>query len=344
MRGGRFGVLILAAFAASPAVSAPTTPERPSAEIARDPNAVLDSDLRGYGEWLGQIDEIETPVQQQMTGLQAVWRRSMNSTMREGIPLIRNYISSALAVIDAADARIAAITVPDFPHLSLGEDLLPSAIVLQIRQFNRQIRAVVASYLPLLDSFTRPQETEAAATRLLANLRLVFESQLVLLRAGQASTPRDYVAWDIAGLQIGFVRAGARIFSAYDPLHPQVDAHLPADLIAIADELDACVLRVDQKLTASLGRLDNAIAEAERLADVNRVAVLRRSRAVIALNRDYIPVARQLSTSLQQAAAAVRGRPLTSDLLMRTFAPLGAVRAGFDDVIQRQNQAMADGP
>lgn len=344
MRGGKFGILILAALAAAPAISAPTTPGRPSSEIVRDPNAAADADLQLYGEWLGRVTQIEDPVQQQLMGLQSAWRQGMSRQPQEGIAQLRAYIQNALVVIDAADAEVARVDVPALSHLQLPEDLLPAGLISQVRQFNREIRTAIASYLPLLDSFGRPREAEAAGMRLIANLRIVFQSQLVMLRAGQAATPSSYVAWDVAGFQIDFVRAAERIFRTFDPVHPSPDARLPADLIAIADDVDAGVLRAEQKLAASLERVDNAVIESEQQADANRVALLRRSRGAIALNRDYFPVARQLSAFLRQAAAAMQGRVLTSALITRLFAPMQPIRAGFDDVAIRQNRALADGP
>lgn len=304
----------------------------------------MDADLQRYGEWLSQVTRIEDPVQQQLTGLQSAWRQGMSAGPEQGISRLRAYIHNALAVIDAADAEIARIEVPALPHLQLSADLLPAGVLPQVRQFNREIRATIASYLPLLSSFARPQQTEAAATRLIANLRIVFESQVVMLRAEQAATPESYVAWDVAGFQVSFVRAAERIFRAFDPIHAHLDAGLPADLITIADEVDAGILRAEQKLMATLERVDNAVAESEQQADASRTALLRRSRAVIALNRDYFPFARQLSAFLRQAAVTMRGRVLTSALINQVFAPLQPIRAGFEDVALRQNRALAENP
>ncbi len=344
MRRGKFAILILAALAATPAASAPTTPARPSADIPRDPVAVLDVEMRRYGQWLTRVMEIEGRVQQQLMGLQPAWRQAMDSPRAEGMRLMRAYIGNALAVIDAADTEIVATTAPEVPNLDLEEDLLPAAIVPQVRRLNRDIRAVVAGYLPLLDTFSRPEGTEVAAQNLIGNLRLVFESQLVLLRAAQTTTPREDADWEITGFQISFLRAAERIFRAFDPMRPRLDTALPADLLAIADELDTAVRRADEKLAESIARLDNLVAEAERMADISSAAVLRRSRAVIAIGQDNLPLARQLSVSLRRGAAAMRGRPVTSELLIEIFAPLRTIRVGFDEVALRQSRALAENP
>jgi hypothetical protein len=336
--------LILAALAASPAVAAPTTPERPSANIARDPIAALDSEMSLYGQWLARVMAVEQRVQQQLIGLQPVWQQGMNLPPGEGIPRLRAYIRNALAAIDAADAEVATIAGPALPHFELPEDLRPPAIIRQVRQLNRDIRAVVAGYLPLIDSFSHPQQTEAAARNLVGSLRLVFVSQLVMARAAQTATPRDQAEWEIAGFQISFLRAAERIFSAFDPMQNRIDASLPADLMAIADELDAAVARAREKLTDSLGTLDRLVTEAERLAEISSVAVLRRARTVIALGRDSLPLASQLAASLREGAAIARGRQITPELLIRIFAPLRAIRTGFNEIAMRQSRAMAESP
>jgi hypothetical protein len=338
-------LLALAVAAASPAAAVPTPSDRPGAEIASDPLARIDADMVRYGAWLQRANEIEVRVQQQLTGMYPALQQMQASggSLDERTGRFRAYIQRAVAEIDAADVEVGALELPRLTGLELPEDLRPATIVIEVRRLNRDIRALLDDFLPLIDAIhSNPQAIQAGATRLYANMRLVFESQIVLLRARQAATPRDDSTWEALSFELSFLRAAFRVFRAYDPFEPRVDRTLPDDLITLADELDGNLRQAREKLDAELAGFNRNLADAEQRGDETRVVALRRVVRVMATIGDYFPFVEQLSTHLREAAGLVRGRPLSQALLTRIFTPLRAVRAGFDQITQHQARLLAD--
>lgn len=345
MQRGKSAILILAAFTTSPLAAAPTPPERPPASVVQEPLMRAHAELQRYGQWLVRVTEIERRVQQQLMGLQPAWQQAMSRPWPQGHAAMREYVRGALAQIDAANAEVAALALPRLEMLELPEDVRPAAMTTQVVRLNGDIRAVIADFLPMMDAMSsNPGAVEPVGVRILGNMRLVFASQLVLIRAQQAVTPREDPEWELAGFEIGFLRGAQRVFQAFDPFRPEVDRTLSTDLIAIAEELEANIESADRKVAADVAEMDAEVAAAERQADENQTRVLRRARAVLAINRDYLPIARRLSAHLRQGADLVRGQIVTPELLTRVFAPLREVRAGFDEVSLRQARAVAETP
>lgn len=343
-RGTSF-LLALTVVAAAPAAAVPTTSERPGAEIASDPVARIDADMVRYGTWLQRANEIEARVQQQLTGMYPALQQmqAASGSFEERTGRFRAYIQRAVAEIDAADAEIGALELPRLTTLELPEDLRPATIITQIRHLNRDMRALLADFLPLIDAIhSNPRAVEAGAMRLYANLRLIFESQIVLLRARQAATARDDTNWEVLSFELSFLRAALRIFRAYDPFEPRIDRALPDDLIALADELDGNLRQAREKLVAELAGLNRNLAEAERRGDGTQATALRRVVRVMETIGDYFPLVEQLSMHLREGAGLVRGRPLSQALLTRIFMPLRAIRGGFDQITLHQARLLAD--
>jgi hypothetical protein len=338
-------LLAIAVVGVPPAAADPVTPDRPGNELVRDPVETADSEAAAFGRWLQQVTVIEAPIQQQMLGLRGAFAEAQaaGGSAETQAGRLRAYVERALTVVDAADAEMAAVELPRLAVLELPADVRPAALVIQIRRLNRDIRAMFASFLPLIGA-TSQREAEAAAAGAISSLQLVFESQIVLMRAHQAVTPREYLDWELISFELGYLRAGLRVFEGYRPFEPQVDERLPADLSAIADELDANLQSARAKYAAELAEQEEALAEATRQADQASVTLLRRSGNVFRISQDYFPLIERLSVHLRSSVSLVRGRPMTEDLLSRVFAPMREIRQGLDDIGRRQARALADTP
>lgn len=333
-----FSFLIVAAFVAAPAAAVPTRTDPRAAEAQPDPLARLNGELTTFGTWLTRATEIELRVQQQLAGLYPALQQGQTS----GEQGIRAYVRRALTEIDAADAELGALELPQLEVLPLPDEMRPATLVAQVRRLNRDIRAVFAGIPPLLDSAgSDPAAFTAGARRLYANMRLIFESQIVLLRAQQAATQRDDVTWEVIGFEVTMLRAAHRIFGAYDPFQASVDRTLSADVVALADELDGNLREARRKLQAELARDQEDLAQAERRGDRAAVRTLQRLIRLTEITADYFPLAERLSAHLRDSAGLLRDRPLSLELLTRVFMPLREMRAALDALTLRHTRELA---
>lgn len=344
MRRLRTVLLLIAACFAWPAVAVPTLPPESEAPVT---TAAIDAEMQAYGEWMARLLAMQAPVQEQLMALGPAWQSAQagGTTLRQLVERVRPTIARTLAVIDAAITEIEALERPEFVSLDLPEDVRPAAIAREILAVNRQIRTAIDGFTPLLDAIQNEDRAavEASGTRLLAGFGLVFESQVVLARASQAATPRDDPSWALGNFELLFFRTGARLFAAWKPFEPpRVDEALPADMIALADELEANAERGAQRLDAELESYVAELADAQERGDASSAMVLRRSIAAFTVTRGYFPLSRELAAILRAEAALVRGQPATQESTIRFFGRLRPIRVRMDEIGRQAVAAMAD--
>lgn len=344
MRPLRTALLAIAACLAWPAAAVPTQPPESEAQVSV---AAIDAEMRAYGEWMTRILALQAPVQNQLTALGPAWQSAQAEgiTPRQLAERVRPSVARALAVIDAAISALDALERPEFASLDLPEDVRPAAIVRQLQAVNRQLRSAIDAFNPLLDALQNNDmaAVEASGTRLLASLGLVLESQVVLARASQAATPRDDPSWALGNFELIFFRTGARLFAAWRPFEPpRVDEALPADMIALADELEANAERGAQRLDAELETFAAELADAQGRGDASHVMVLRRAIAAFTVTRGYFPLSRELGAILRAEAALVRGQPVTQESTVRFFGRLRPIRERMEEIGRQAVARMAD--
>jgi hypothetical protein len=337
-------ILLVAALAARPALAVPTQPPAQEAEVS--PTAI-DAEMRRYGEWMARVMALQSPVQTQLSALGPAWQaaRAEGGTSRQLVESIRPTVARTLAVIDTAISELNALEKPRFAALDLPAEVRPAAIVEELLGLNRQLRTTIDAFNPMLDAALNNDlaAVEATGIRVLASLRLVLESQVVITRASQAATPRDDPAWALGNFELIFYRSGARLFAAWHPFEPpRVDDSLPADMIALAGELEVNAEQGAQRLDAELESYAGELADAQERGDASAAAVLSRGIAAFTITRGYFPLSRELAAILRAEAASMRGRPTTQESTVRFFNRLRPIRERMEEIGRQTVARMAE--
>jgi hypothetical protein len=195
---------------------------------------------------------------------------------------------------------------------------------------------VLTSFIPLLDAVARGDLAAAAAAgdRALVSAQLMLESQLLLGRASQAAIPRTISAWEMANVQLIYLRLAVRMAGAF----PRAGGRLPPmapisrDMIALADELDATVRGGEAKAAAEL-RMHNAmLADAERRGDAAAAAIARRGIVFVTEGRAFFVLARDFALLLRREAAAMLNRPMTPERFLETFQRFYPIRNRLGEI------------
>lgn len=309
--------------------------------------ATIEAEMMAFGEWLLRLNEIVAPMQEKLAGLYPSWEAARAGRGGYGtvVQHMRSVVAQSLASADAVIVRLEALETPDFPALDLPDDVKPAAIRRETLSLAREIRDIVAGFNPVLDAIAAndPEAMERAGLRLLASVRLVFESQATLRRASLAATPRDDWAWEVTNLELLYFRTGALIFEAWRPLEPpRIVPRLADDMLALAAELEANARRGDAKIDADLAEWRTALTEAERSAESNQAGVLRRAIALGLASRDYLAISRDVATILRSQAPQFRGRSVTQGLLVGFFRPLREIRVRMEAVARRMAAVIAE--
>lgn len=332
---------VAAPVAAKPAMS---RNEAPAPEIAADAADVAAA-TTAYGQMIIRVSEVQAPVQQEMAGLQVEWQAILQGN-RADTGSFRRRVAAIQDRIDRANAQLEALELPDVSALGLEGELEPPALVAEMVRVNREMRGVVGGFNRVLDAI-EANDTTAAITELaqmMEGLRLVFESQAVTQRASMAVMIRENASWDLANIELLFIRLGARLFAAATPgLRGAPDPALAGDLLEIAAELEA---------TAEAGeaKLDHEIAESDaarrtprngRPAEVDEV--LGRVSATLEAGRGSFTLGRRLAGQLRSGVSRLGGGRVDMQVLVELTGAMREARAEFDRITIATGQAMSTG-
>jgi hypothetical protein len=343
MRTGRYLFALLAGLCLAAAASAvPTRPE----QRRDDPTADVADEMAAYGAWLARLQAIEAPVEAQFAGLDPTWRAAFaqGGTGPEIATRLRPIITRALAEIDAANPRIAALEVPQFAILGEDEDLQPAAMVREVRMLNGQLRDAMTAFNPMIDAIEHNDHAsfEAAGTRIIASFALVLETKILLARASLAATPRDDASWSVGNVDLIVSRVSARMFGAWRPFAPpRVDPSLPRDLDALADELDSNVDQGGRQLDATIAEAREGLAAAELEGDRSGADVLRRAIAMFTVTRDYLGASRDLVPLLRAEAERGLEHAVTQERVMAFFGQMQSIQERLGEIERQMVAAMA---
>jgi len=333
-------LLAVAACAWSVPSSAQRAPRRPPVTTA-----TLDADLAAYGAWLGRVQQVEAPLQAELSGLSASWQEAVRGVgIAEAVARFRPVVARILATADRTDAALRAMDAPEFAGFPIAQDLRPPAILGKMIEINGNIRAAIDSFNPLLDAALHNDEAAvaAAAARMIAGFRLVLESQIVFARGTLAATEADSPAWEVGNIRLIYFRAAERIIRAY-PERGETgrDPALPGDLSALARELEAAADRASRGIEGLLATLSRQLQQAERSRDAGYAGIIRRNIAIFTVDRDLVPLARELARILRVGAADIDGQAIAATDLVGLFRQLQPVRARLQALAQAENAALA---
>ncbi len=343
----RVGMLLvlLAIFSATPAAAAPASQDQPAAQVPADPDAAAEEEVTAFVVWLNRANTIQMRSQALIMGLGPAVQQinASGGAAAERTGRIRAVLQQALTEAEAAGAAFEALDTPDFPWIDLPEELRPVALKRQMLQLNRDQRRLIGDILRTLDvDSSNPVASRAAMQSLFRNIASIYESQILLARATVESAPQDSSERAINSVEVAALRGMYRIFRAYSPFDSVVDRGLPADLSALADEVDAQIRIGETRLAAELADMEGVLADQN--GEGGRPALVRRAIAAISIGRDYFPPARRLAAHFRALAQSLRGQALMADSLAHVVGPLRQFRTDMDAVAMRQNQAMAAAP
>jgi len=306
-------------------------------------SARVAQDLRAYGEWLARLDAIERPLQAGLAGLGARWAEAGRlPDPRAAAALFRPVVARMAALVEETNARLRALSVPDLSSLRLIEGLRPAEVVGQMIRINSGIRDVVDAYNLLMDSLASadPRAADAAGQRMMEGIGLVFDGQIVFTRASLAATPRAEARWEMINVQLLYLRAVARAHASWPHARARTpDPGLAPDLLAIAAELETTASEGTAKLDGLIARTEAAGAEAGRARDRGRALALRRSAAMLRVDRRIFPLARRLAAILRDGAAALDGRPITPANFADLSRPLQQVHEAIEAILRDESAA-----
>ena len=328
---------------ASPSGAAPTRPD--SQPAAPDAFAgELDRQLAGYGEWLVRLQEVQQPLQQMLVQFGPRWQAALQQGgAAASAAALRPFISEAVAVADATDAALARLTTPEFPALQLDDTLRPAKLVDEMRRYTGQVRTVVGSFTPLLEAIGRgdPRAAERALDQLMANVRLLLQSQILMARASLASVPQEEASHSIVEVQLLYFQAAERIISSWPGLEGRRDASLRGDLLRLADRLERTVATGLTRVDEETAQLRSALAAAEEEGDENFASLSRRTLAALDADRDVFPVGRELAAILRSHAPRFAGGTIPVTALSALFREIQPLRLRFDAIMAQEAAALA---
>lgn len=318
----------------------------PAAEPDQAQVEQMNADMTAFGRWLGELTLIELQVQRELEGLGPAWGRFMTGNRSPGTAAndFRPVMAHMLATLDATDARLAAMEVPDFPSLDLAEDIRPRRVRDDTLRLNRDIRAVVRAFAPLVEAIAGGdmRVIEQVVGRLMGSVQLLLELQVVISRASLAATPRDDPSWHAVHFQLLYLQSAARLFKAVRPFEPRVvDRTLADDLLVLGGRLETTARDGLRKNQEEVRLMTDELASAEASGDTGSSMLLRRGIAVFNIDRELFELAGQLAALLQAEAPPLRGRPLTQQNFDRIFSRFREIRTRMEDILQREHSALA---
>lgn len=334
---------MLTLIAASLAWATPVAGASPPPAAAPAP-ARLVSELDGYAAWIARLTEIQEPVQAELSRIGAEMQASGGDADLAGAAeRLRPDIARGLAVIDRANAALHDLGTPEFPGLGLGEDLRTAAILRETIALNGRLRTAIEGFGPMLDAIRSHDETAilSALTGVVSSFRLIVDSKVVLARANLAAIERDTPAWEIANIDLISLQAIARVFAAY-PRNSLTgsDPTLARDLASLAHQLELAADSAAVRIEAELNRLRSSLAGAERNRQADYADILRRNIAILTIDRDAAPIAREMALALSVGATSFDGPSITTDRVTELVRRLQPIRLRLLAMMNAENSAL----
>jgi hypothetical protein len=305
-----------------------STPERLAADFDR------------YARWLVQLNEVLAPEQEAMAAVQPLWYAAVASGE---FSEFRVAVAQGLRAIDGVDAAVAELALPQVAGLGLPDDIEPAGIVRAVREQNRHARALFLGFEPVIAAIERGDEREriAADQRLLRTANLLLRSQVLLLRASLASTPREESSWEMVNIQPVLMRAIERLAGALVLERGTNDSALERDLLAFAAELQESARAGAAKLAAEEAQHRLDLAGAERDGDATAASLLRRVMAAGRVGSEIFALALEAEGLLRGAAPRfASGQAAVGDVLWLVMV-LRPLRLRLDALGRQEAEALA---
>jgi hypothetical protein len=338
-------LLLLAFIGLSPAAARQASAGQSDVAAQAGTEAAAEAEVAAFAAWLNRANAIQLRSQAQIMGLGPAVQQinASGAPAAERVRRIRAILQQALTAIEAMRAEFEALDAPDFPGIDLPPELRPAALKRQMLQLNRDHRSLIAELLRAVEAgAANPGAFPTAVQGLFRSIAAIYDSQILFARATMESAPRDSAERAIYSFEVAYLRGMYRVFRAYSPFNPVVDRALPADLIALADEVDTQIRDGEAHLAAELAAMERELAG--EAAQARRAPLLRHAIATMSISRDYFPVARRLAAHFRELAQSLRGQALTEGVLSRVVVPMRQFRVDMDAVSIRQNQALAAAP
>lgn len=336
-------VAAVALAASAPAAAVPrSTPEAVEPSLS-----AINADQAAFGQWLGRLGAIMQPMQEGLASTAAGAQALMTAPdVPREVGRLRAQVEALIATAGRVDAGLATLDTPDFPTLQLPADISTAAVKTQARELSRSVAAAYRNYLPVLDAVSRGDA--AAAQRAfgpsMASMRLILESQLLMMRASHAAVPRDSSVWEMVNVQVLYNRVAVRFVQAWPPTGVIPNgAGVGRDIVALAGELERAAGQGDSRVDAELAQIEAPLADAERGRDAAAVAILRRQRLILTSGRALFPMARELAAQLRRDARAIPNGPADPELYLGHFQRLLPFRDRVLEIDRAMAAAMASG-
>ncbi|MFC3441773.1 hypothetical protein ACFOKF_11370 [Sphingobium rhizovicinum] len=304
----------------------------------------LNSEMAAYGLWMTQLNAIQLPVLGQLSALQPAWDSAMRQGPAKGALTFRPIVDRMVVSIDQANRQLAALDQPDFPSLALTDDIKTPGLVADAVHLNGQVKALIQSFIPLMDAMKRnDQKAGAAAGRqMIGSMKLLLAAQEKSARAALAATPREEGAWHMANAELLLAETMALIISPVDLDRPaKVDTVFATRLSAMADKIAMAMDDGDKDADATLERWHAVAAELDRTSQANGASAMQRAIRAITVGREIFATVRSTVPILRDAATRFRTQPVsifTLGALLKQFRP---IRQQANDISVRAAEGMA---
>lgn len=302
--------------------------------------AAMLAETEGYGAWLIRLNAIEAPLLAELQRAGPEWSSAAQGWTERHRAGLRAYVARVVALVAETNGRLAALERPNFPGLDLGEELSTSALVETMIRNNRELQAVVEGMISLHMAGERNdrQAIMRASDPIMSGLRGVLRSQILLIRATQASTPPDHPYWHSAGFHLVFLRSSDRIVSAVPSLISGArDRTISADLRALATELEANARAGNEKADAMLALL----REAEPNALGVDARALQQQIRLISITRANFPLSLEFAEHLRLTAAALNNGLISNADVGGLMGRYPDFRRRMDAITNAENEIVA---
>jgi hypothetical protein len=345
-------IVFLAALLASagPCEAAAAAAAKPTMAVqqAQEPiSEAIQADLTAYGVWLNRSVTADEGLRSGLMRFADQWQTTFSRPLTPAsLAEMRRTVAALIVEADRAQAALDAVPLPNLTALQLDQDLLPSAMMRDFRAVNRQIRALVESYNTILDAVERRDVRAAnrAVGASIGAMRLLYQNQAAIARAGLALTPREESTWNMGNVGLHFFQAGARVLAAWPADGgPGTDRALAADLRGFAAALETTAAEGERRMIAEEEAIRADIAEAERARDAGLVSILRTGRRVAAIDRDIFVQGRRLAAVLRTGAARFDAGRISAEALSAFFEEIVPIKVRLDEIAAEESAALAAG-
>ena len=335
-------ILLAIALAAAPAAATPASGagavQSSHPDIGAEDGA---AELQAFLTWLVELERRNAPGNEAFGELRGAWQEALASGGgMASAAAVRPVVMRTIAALDAVHANLGTMPAPDFPRLALHTDVSASAMIAVFRQSNRELRAAAEGFLPVLEAMARRDRnaTDAALDRLMGTARSIIASQRAILRARLAVVPREESAWDVTNQRLLAAEASMRVTASWPAVRAaRADPSLAADLVSLADQLDANAAAGAAKVEAEFVAETAALRRAESGGDAAAASILRPLVASLGVNRRIFAPSRTLAAAFRAQATQLRG-PVT----LQSFRALnGAIRSAVAEIEQIMDEELA---